>query len=303
MLSITTYLILFFFFYSSVVHGSSRLVSFKQYLIYTYLPRDDSHNPGAMTVSPARRSSSTRQVSSAEERKARRKAQTSIDTARRRERREALREQLAEARRLHGQKGGVASPESFSFVNDHGRTAAGGPVKLTDGEVSADEERVLDVGMNAGLDHISERDSGWEENLNVERSSIHGKGVFARRSIEEGEYVGWYDGELINNAECLNRDRNYQSANSSTYFFRVSENSVVDATFSGNMTRYINHSCSPNAYATICDYSSLLEVEFRAERRIAKGEEITFSYDLERSSEDAKELCCCASKGCKRYID
>lgn len=52
-----------------------------------------------------------------------------------------------------------------------------------------------------------------------------------------------YIGELIRNEVANHREKLYEQQNRGIYMFRLDDNSVVDATMSGCLARYINHSC------------------------------------------------------------
>jgi len=88
----------------------------------------------------------------------------------------------------------------------------------------------------------------------IARSSIHGKGVFASRSIREGEVIGKL------NARPATRNGHHVLWLSETQKVRVY-----------CPLRYVNHSEDPNAV-----YYDTLEVV--ALRDIEKGEEITHDY-------------------------
>jgi histone-lysine N-methyltransferase MLL3 len=56
--------------------------------------------------------------------------------------------------------------------------------------------------------------------------------------------------------------------------FRLDEDRVVDATLSGGLARYINHSCNPNCVAEIVEVERDLRIIIFAKRRISRGEEV-----------------------------
>jgi len=57
--------------------------------------------------------------------------------------------------------------------------------------------------------------------------------------------------------------------------FRLDEDRVVDATLSGGLARYINHSCNPNCVAEIVEVERDLRIIIFAKRRISRGEEVS----------------------------
>lgn len=56
--------------------------------------------------------------------------------------------------------------------------------------------------------------------------------------------------------------------------FRLDEDRVVDATLSGGLARYINHSCNPNCVTEIVEVDREYRIIIFAKRRINRGEEV-----------------------------
>lgn len=56
--------------------------------------------------------------------------------------------------------------------------------------------------------------------------------------------------------------------------FRLDEDRVVDATLSGGLARYINHSCNPNCVTEIVDVDRECRIIIFAKRKITRGEEV-----------------------------
>ena len=67
----------------------------------------------------------------------------------------------------------------------------------------------------------------------------------------------------------------FVSQNRGIYMFRLDEDRVVDATLSGGLARYINHSCNPNCVAEIVEVERDLRIIIFAKRRISRGEEVS----------------------------
>lgn len=57
--------------------------------------------------------------------------------------------------------------------------------------------------------------------------------------------------------------------------FRLDDDRVVDATISGGLARYINHSCNPNCVTEKVEVDRELRIIIFAKQRIARGEEVS----------------------------
>jgi hypothetical protein len=112
--------------------------------------------------------------------------------------------------------------------------------------------------------------------MQVRRSGVHGKGVFATTAIAAGERLLEYTGEIISWAEALERHPHDPSNPHHTFYFHVDEAHVIDAKVGGNSSRWINHSCEPNCEAT----QDGQRVFIHALRDIAEGEELFYDYGL-----------------------
>ncbi|TPV93490.1 MAG: SET domain-containing protein [Myxococcales bacterium FL481] len=87
----------------------------------------------------------------------------------------------------------------------------------------------------------------------VAESSVHGKGVFAKREISRGEPIGEYKGP--------------QARRNGSHVLWVSES---EGRSGRNALRFLNHSRRPNA-----EFDGYV---LYARRRIRPDEEITFDY-------------------------
>lgn len=112
--------------------------------------------------------------------------------------------------------------------------------------------------------------------IQVRRSGVHGRGVYALVDLAEGETLIEYVGEVISWAEALRRHPHDPSDPNHTFYFHIDEDHVIDAKFGGNSARWINHSCAPNCVAEVEDG----RVFIRAARPIAAGEELFYDYGL-----------------------
>ena len=77
--------------------------------------------------------------------------------------------------------------------------------------------------------------------------------------------------------------------------FRLDDDRVVDATMTGGVARYINHSCDPNCVTETIDIADTHIIIFAA-RRINRGEELSYDYKVRKSGSFRMKLtvifCC-----------
>jgi SET domain-containing protein len=138
--------------------------------------------------------------------------------------------------------------------------------------------------------------------LEVRRSGIEGRGVFADRDIPEGTCIIEYTGKCISHeeadAQCLDDD---PSRPHHTFLFAVDDDVCIDATRGGNEARFINHSCDPNCEVVIEEG----RVFIHALRDIEPGEELLYDYwyttDESYSMSDLRRIypCRCMAAKCR----
>ena len=136
--------------------------------------------------------------------------------------------------------------------------------------------------------------------IQVRRSGVHGKGVFALQDLAEGETLIEYVGEIISWDEAQDRHPHDPKDPNHTFYFHVNEDKVIDALHGGNSSRWINHSCDPN-----CEADEENERVFiKALRNIKAGEELNYDYGLIIDEPYTKKLlaeypCWCGAKNCR----
>ncbi|QCD90972.1 histone-lysine N-methyltransferase SUVR5 isoform X1 [Vigna unguiculata] len=160
--------------------------------------------------------------------------------------------------------------------------------------------RVLQNGVRVKLEVFKTEKKGWA--------------VRAGEAILRGTFVCEYIGEVLDVKEAHDRRRSYGTEHCS-YFYdidaRVNDMSrliegqaqyVIDATKFGNVSRFINHSCTPN----LVNHQVLVEsmdserahIGFYANRDIALGEELTYDYQYEHVLSEGSP-CLCESLKCR----
>lgn len=112
--------------------------------------------------------------------------------------------------------------------------------------------------------------------IQVRRSGVHGRGVYAVGPIAAGERVVEYKGERISDAEADRRHPADPANPNHTFYFSLEGGGVIDANHGGNSARWINHSCAPNCEANEVDG----RVFIHALRDIEPGEELFYDYHL-----------------------
>ena len=81
----------------------------------------------------------------------------------------------------------------------------------------------------------------------------------------------------------------------------LKSNAIIDATKKGNISRFINHSCDPNAETQKWTINGELRVGFFSRKDIKAGDEITFDYQYQRYGKEAQQ-CYCGAHSCRGWI-
>src|SRR6202021_1144378 len=79
--------------------------------------------------------------------------------------------------------------------------------------------------------------------ITVQRSSVHGSGVFAARPIRKGTRIIEYSGERVTHSQADSRYEHKDEKDNHTFLFIVDRKTVIDAAVDGNDPRLLNPSC------------------------------------------------------------
>lgn len=135
------------------------------------------------------------------------------------------------------------------------------------------------------------------------RTPNRGWGLFVLDDVKEGDFLIEYVGELITMEEFRRRieykinrkeEQNY-------YYMAMDTNRMLDAGPRGNIARFMNHSCDPNAETQKWTVNGDTRVGLFALADIKGGTELTFNYQFESMGE-FKKMCLCGAKNCSGYI-
>lgn len=84
--------------------------------------------------------------------------------------------------------------------------------------------------------------------ISVFQTEKKGFGLRADDDIPPERFIIEYVGEVLNNKQFEKRVKKYsKDKNRHYYFMALRSNAIIDATSKGNISRFINHSCDPNA--------------------------------------------------------
>ena len=122
---------------------------------------------------------------------------------------------------------------------------------------------------------------------------VQGVGLFAVKDIAEDELIAVKAGKLVNEttiikfADVINGS--HIQIEPSLFLTGLTPEEVNDTLIG------YNHSCSPNAYISG-------QIELRAMKNIAAGEEITVEYATAFTSDTQSFICECGSSSCRKFI-
>lgn len=151
--------------------------------------------------------------------------------------------------------------------------------------------------------------------LVIFKTTDRGWGVKTLDHVPAGRFIVEYTGEFLDKFESRKRAKSYCGA-AGTYLFDldyIDKGKVpfsIDATYKGNIARFINHSCNANLYtwpAITCNQDPRMhKLYYFSQRYIRPGEELTIDYTGGRKKlndiNNEKFVCHCRSSQCRGYI-
>ena len=148
------------------------------------------------------------------------------------------------------------------------------------------------------------------EVLQVFPTQRKGLGVRATQLVPKGTFVCEYVGEVLKGAMAALRCSSLGESDS-CYLMKFKEHFAsgsvtltthVDATYKGNVARFINHSCAPNLVVFPVRSNSVVpRLCLFAKMDIAAGEELTYHYG-ESDPVKAGKPCHCGSDKCSGVL-
>ncbi|KAL0653029.1 hypothetical protein Bca4012_095720 [Brassica carinata] len=124
-----------------------------------------------------------------------------------------------------------------------------------------------------------------------------GYGIVADEDINAGEFIIEYVGE----GDCDYLVA-YFIAYRVTFYLSsyINGNMLIDATYKGNKSRFINHSCNPNAEMQKWIIDGETRIGIFATRYINRGEHLTYDYQFVQFGAD--QDCYCGAACCRKKL-
>ncbi|XP_018678127.2 histone-lysine N-methyltransferase ASHH3 isoform X3 [Musa acuminata AAA Group] len=128
-----------------------------------------------------------------------------------------------------------------------------------------------------------------------------GSGVVTEEDIRQGDFVIEYVGDVIDDKTCEERLWKMKHCGETNFYLcEINRDMVIDATYKGNKSRFINHSCQPNTEMQKWTIDGEIRIGIFATRDIKKGEELTYDYQFVQFGAD--QDCYCGSVGCRKKL-
>ncbi|KAK9124884.1 hypothetical protein Scep_013730 [Stephania cephalantha] len=128
-----------------------------------------------------------------------------------------------------------------------------------------------------------------------------GSGLVADEDIKRGEFVIEYVGEVIDDKTCEERLWKMKHCGETNFYLcEINRDTVIDATYKGNKSRFINHSCRPNTEMQKWSINGETRIGIFATRDIKTGEHLTYDYQFVQFGAD--QDCYCGALGCRQKL-
>lgn len=154
------------------------------------------------------------------------------------------------------------------------------------GEDCLNRMLMIECGSKCPLEHLCANKRFLRQQYSkVEafKTAKKGWGLRALQALQPNQFIMEYVGEVIGPDEFSTRVRRFAKEGRKHHFFMALKgDEIIDATYRGNITRFVNHSCDPNAETQKWTVNGDLRIGFFARKHIEPGEEITFNYQFQR---------------------
>lgn len=129
-----------------------------------------------------------------------------------------------------------------------------------------------------------------------------GMGLRATAALQPGDFVMEYVGEVLDYKQFKSRVKQQaKMGQEHHYFMALNSDEVIDASYKGNVSRYMNHSCDPNCETQKWTVNGVLRVGFFVKKAVEPLTELNFDYQFERYGKEAQK-CFCGSENCRGFI-
>ncbi|KAK3035376.1 hypothetical protein RJ639_032904 [Escallonia herrerae] len=137
--------------------------------------------------------------------------------------------------------------------------------------------------------------------MKIVKTEKCGSGIVADEDINQGEFIIEYVGEVIDDKTCEERLWKMKHRGETNFYLcEINRDMVIDATFKGNKSRYINHSCCPNTEMQKWRIDGETRIGIFATREIKRGEHLTYDYQFVQFGAD--QNCYCGAAGCRQKL-
>jgi len=152
-------------------------------------------------------------------------------------------------------------------------------------------------------DRCTNRDFQRGNNAPVEVFWTKGKGhgLRATSKVKAGTFIMEYLGEVVSAKEFKKRSHEYARLGTKHhYFMELSQQATIDAYHEGSISRFINHSCEPNAETQKWTVNGIVRIGFFSTKDIQQNQEITFDYQFIHFGK--AQTCLCGAPSCRGVI-
>jgi len=143
-----------------------------------------------------------------------------------------------------------------------------------------------------------------ENKLSISLSQKHGWGIFVKYFLKKMTFISEYRGKYIQNYKTDFLESYYRYVNKNLFFFKLNSFITIDATFSGNIGRYINHSCSPNCFTKNINHGVEDFIILISSKNIKLFEELSYDYRINPDEFDIQQtICVCENVTCRKNLN